>query len=137
VRAKGVEEYVEITQSALKKAKKNAEGLAKKAKKAEELKQREEQEKGAEAERLQKKLEESKKIVLEEDQSLPKAAKVCLLLYLSWESMSSCLDRPRSATYYRSAQNACMFLDGSIDYATRRELFLSIYVMVLDTSRLF
>ncbi|KIJ51411.1 hypothetical protein M422DRAFT_158290 [Sphaerobolus stellatus SS14] len=75
VRGKGADEYVEITQSALKKAKKGAEGLEKKAKKAGELKLREEQEKGAEAERLQKKLEESKKIVLEEDPSLPKATK--------------------------------------------------------------
>lgn len=76
VHAKDGDEYVEITQSALKKAKKNAEGLQKKAKKAEELRLREEQEKGAEAERLQKKLEESKKVVLKEDPSLPKATKV-------------------------------------------------------------
>lgn len=76
VRAKGNADYVEITKSALKKAKKNADGLFKKAKKVEELKQREEQEKGAEAERLQRKLEESKKIVLEEDTSLPKSTKV-------------------------------------------------------------
>jgi asparaginyl-tRNA synthetase len=68
--------YDEPTQSALKKAKKTAEGIAKKKKKAEELAEREAKEKGDERERKERLLEESKKIVLEEDASLPKAVKV-------------------------------------------------------------
>ena len=64
--------YEEPTQSALKKAKKMAEGLEKKRKKQDELAEREAKEN---AER-EKNLEESKKIVLTEDTSLPKASKV-------------------------------------------------------------
>jgi asparaginyl-tRNA synthetase len=65
-------EYEEPTQSALKKAKKGADGLEKKRKKAEEL---------AEAATLEREkrdrlLEESKKIELLEDASLPAASKV-------------------------------------------------------------
>ncbi|PCH35689.1 asparaginyl-tRNA synthetase [Wolfiporia cocos MD-104 SS10] len=67
--------YEEPTQSALKKAKKGADGLEKKRKKAEELAEREAKEKSEERERKQKLLEESKKIVLSEDSSLPKAIK--------------------------------------------------------------
>lgn len=73
-------EYDEPTQSALKKAKKNASGIEKKLKKQEELAEREAKEQGEERERKERQLEESKKIVLEEDASLPKAVKVCLLL---------------------------------------------------------
>jgi len=76
IRPKLDDEYAEISPSGLRKAKKNAEGLHKKAKKVEELKLKQEQEKGAEAERLQTKLEESKKIILSEDPELPKATKV-------------------------------------------------------------
>lgn len=68
--------YDEPTQSALKKAKKGAEGIAKKKKKAEELAERDAKEKGEERERKERLLEESKKIVLNEDASLPKATKV-------------------------------------------------------------
>ena len=68
--------YDEPTQSALKKAKKGADGIEKKKKKAEELAQREAKEKADARERKEKKLEESKKIVLQEDPSLPKATKV-------------------------------------------------------------
>lgn len=68
--------YEEPTQSALKKAKKGADGLEKKRKKAEELAAREASERAAERERREKVLEESKKIVLVEDASLPKAKKV-------------------------------------------------------------
>ncbi|KAF8525974.1 asparaginyl-tRNA synthetase [Hysterangium stoloniferum] len=75
MRSKEESDFVEITASALKKARKNADGLAKKAKKSEELKLREEQAKGAEAEKTQKKLEESKKIVLTEDSDLVKPVK--------------------------------------------------------------
>ena len=68
--------YEEPTQSALKKAKKGAEGLEKKRKKAEETAEREAKAKSEERERRQKLLEESKKIVLEEDPALPAAIKV-------------------------------------------------------------
>lgn len=61
------------TDSSLKKAKKNAEGLRKKAAKAAEIAEREARER-AEAD---KRLEESKKIVLVEDPSMPKPTKVC------------------------------------------------------------
>lgn len=72
VRNKEGTEYVEITASALKKAKKDADGLAKKAKKADEIKRKEEEKKANE----QKKLEESKKIIITEDPSLPKPTTV-------------------------------------------------------------
>ncbi|EMD33267.1 hypothetical protein CERSUDRAFT_87578 [Gelatoporia subvermispora B] len=68
-------EYEEPTQSALKKAKKGADGIEKKRKKAEELAERDAQQKKEERERREKVLEESKKIVLEEDSSLPAATK--------------------------------------------------------------
>ncbi|KAI0684836.1 asparaginyl-tRNA synthetase [Cytidiella melzeri] len=72
--------YEEPTQSALKKAKKGADGLEKKKKKAEELAERDAQLKAQERERKQKLIEESKKIVLEEDSSLPKAQKASMCL---------------------------------------------------------
>jgi asparaginyl-tRNA synthetase len=64
--------YEEPTQSSVKKAKKTAEGLEKKRKKADELERAENEEK----EKRQQVLEQSKKIVLVEDASLPKASKV-------------------------------------------------------------
>ncbi|OSC98435.1 asparaginyl-tRNA synthetase [Trametes coccinea BRFM310] len=67
--------YEEPTQSALKKAKKGADGIEKKRKKAQELAEREAKELAEARERKEKKLEESKKIVLEEDPSLPVAVK--------------------------------------------------------------
>ncbi|KAJ7072740.1 asparaginyl-tRNA synthetase [Mycena amicta] len=63
--------FEEPTQSSVKKAKKTAEGLEKKAKKAEEADRKEAEEK----EKRQLVLEQSKKIVLVEDASLPKATK--------------------------------------------------------------
>jgi asparaginyl-tRNA synthetase len=69
-------EYDEPTQSALKKARKNAEGLEKKRKKAEELAERAATAQSADREKREKALEDSKKIVLKEDESLPKATKV-------------------------------------------------------------
>ncbi|THV06175.1 asparaginyl-tRNA synthetase [Dendrothele bispora CBS 962.96] len=63
--------YDEPTQSSLKKAKKTAEGLEKKRKKQEEQAEREAEEKA----KREKILEASKKIVLAEDASLPKATK--------------------------------------------------------------
>ncbi|KAF9477897.1 asparaginyl-tRNA synthetase [Pholiota conissans] len=71
--------YDEPTQSALKKAKKNAGGIEKKKKKQEELAEREAKEKSEEKERREKLLEDSKKIVLVEDASLPKATKIANL----------------------------------------------------------
>lgn len=68
--------YEEPTQSALKKAKKGADGLEKKRKKTEELAEREAKEKKDERERREKLIEESKKTVLVEDENLPKAKKV-------------------------------------------------------------
>jgi asparaginyl-tRNA synthetase len=66
-------EYEEPTQSALKRAKKAADGLEKKRKKQEDVTSKEAKDKDERRERL---LEESKKIVLVEDASLPKATKV-------------------------------------------------------------
>ena len=69
-------QYDEPTQSSLKKAKKTADGIEKKKKKQEELAERHAKDKGEEIEKREKLLEESKKIILEEDISLPKATKV-------------------------------------------------------------
>lgn len=74
-------QYDEPTQSSLKKAKKTADGIEKKKKKQEELAERNAKEKGDENEKREKLLEESKKIVLEEDISLPKATKVSFVFY--------------------------------------------------------
>ncbi|EGO00670.1 hypothetical protein SERLA73DRAFT_178541 [Serpula lacrymans var. lacrymans S7.3] len=68
-------EYDAPTQSALKKAKKGAEGLEKKKKKAEEAAEREAGEEKEKREKREKLLEESKQIVLVEDEALPKATK--------------------------------------------------------------
>lgn len=76
IRKDATTDYDEATQSALKKAKKGADGIEKKKKKAEELSAREDSEKKAEREKKEKLLEESKKIVLEEDPALTKATKV-------------------------------------------------------------
>ncbi|TFY78478.1 hypothetical protein EWM64_g5536 [Hericium alpestre] len=75
IRKDSTAEYDEPTHSALKKAKKGADGLEKKRKKAEEQAEREAQAGDKEREHREKLLEESKKIVLKEDASLPKAAK--------------------------------------------------------------
>lgn len=70
--------YDDPTQSALKKAKKGADGLEKKKKKAEELAEKEAAAQGAEREKRDKLLEESKKIQLVEDTKLPKSTKVSI-----------------------------------------------------------
>ncbi|KAF7976433.1 hypothetical protein HWV62_6859 [Athelia sp. TMB] len=70
--------YEEPTQSALKKAKKGADGLEKKRKKAEELAAKDAAADTEEKERREKLLTESKKIVLKEDESLPKATRAKL-----------------------------------------------------------
>ncbi|PFH46861.1 hypothetical protein AMATHDRAFT_68894 [Amanita thiersii Skay4041] len=69
--AKG--EYTEPTQSAMKKAKKTAEGIEKKRKKAEEANEKGKAKDAEEKEKRERALEESKKIVLVEDASLPAA----------------------------------------------------------------
>jgi asparaginyl-tRNA synthetase len=69
-------EYDEPTQSALKKAKKGADGLEKKRRKAEEIAEREAQANNEEREKRERLLEESKKIQLVEDATLPAAVKV-------------------------------------------------------------
>ncbi|EIN06650.1 asparaginyl-tRNA synthetase [Punctularia strigosozonata HHB-11173 SS5] len=70
--------YDEPTKSALKKAKKDADGIEKKRKKAEELAARAAAAGKEETERRERLLEESKKIVLTEDTSLPQAARAKL-----------------------------------------------------------
>jgi hypothetical protein len=75
-------DYEEPTQSALKKAKKGADGLEKKRKKAEELAEREAQAQGEEREKRERLLEESKKIQLVEDASLPAAIQVRVVILL-------------------------------------------------------
>ena len=74
VRKDSSAEYEEPTQSALKKAKKGADGLEKKRKKAEELAEAA----ALEREKRDRLLEESKKIQLVEDATLPAAVKVHL-----------------------------------------------------------
>ena len=87
--------YEEPTQSALKKAKKGADGIEKKKKKAEELAEREAKEKKD----RQRVLEESKKAVLVEDETLEKAVRVGaqsrLCLLLTGAHFSVLCDRPR------------------------------------------
>ena len=130
--------YDEPTQSALKKAKKGADGIEKKKKKAEELAQREAKEKADARERKEKKLEESKKIVLQEDSSLPKATKVrtdnpcrlvCAIENPLW---GRC--RRRSPTLPPSAHNVSAHLDGYIGFGTRRRSFSSSSATVPATS---
>ena len=72
--------YEEPTQSALKKAKKGADGLEKKRKKAEEAATKEAQADREEKERRERLLADSKKIVLKEDETLPKATRVTFQL---------------------------------------------------------
>jgi asparaginyl-tRNA synthetase len=69
--------YDKPTDSSLKKAKKGADGLRKKAAKAAEIAERE----AKEREEADKRLEESKKIVLVEDETLPASTKVRGLAY--------------------------------------------------------
>ena len=56
VHSKPGNDYVDMSLSGLKKANKNAEGLSRKAGKAEPLRLKQEQEKGVEAERLHKQI---------------------------------------------------------------------------------
>lgn len=68
--------YGAPTPTALKKAKKDAEIRERKAKKAEEKGYKDQETKTLEKERVEKRLEESKIVVLQEDTTLPKASKV-------------------------------------------------------------
>lgn len=128
--------YEEPTQSSLKKAKKTAEGLEKKKKKQEELAGREAKEEGEAKEKRERLLEDSKKIKLEEDSSLPKAIKVRnLLLYLTTES-NIILSRksPTSPPYDRSG---FAYLDGSTACVARKSSYFWSYETVPAISRLF
>ena len=78
-------EYEEPTPSSLKKAKKNAQGIEKKKKKEEELAEREAKKQGEEKEKRENLLGESKKIVLEEDPTLPIATRVSIThIFFVW-----------------------------------------------------
>ncbi|EJD35275.1 asparaginyl-tRNA synthetase [Auricularia subglabra TFB-10046 SS5] len=79
VRKAAGEEYVEITQSALKKAVKDAQGIEKKKKRAAELAARDAEQQAAAKERREKELSEARKVVLTEDPQLPQAVKSKIL----------------------------------------------------------
>lgn len=83
IRKSSSSEYEEPTPSSIKKAKKNAQGIEKKKKKEEEQAERDAKKQVEETEKREKLLSESKKIILEEDPSLPKATKVCSDLFYS------------------------------------------------------
>lgn len=68
--------YEEPTQSSLKKAQKGADGIEKKKKKAEELATKDAQADTEKKQRREKLIEESKSIVVKEDEALPKATRV-------------------------------------------------------------
>lgn len=129
--------YDEPTQSSLKKAKKTADGLEKKKKKAEELAAKEAKDKAEQKEKKEKLLEESKKIVLEEDQSLPKATRV-QNGFLILNVILILFDiRPRFLSLLIYVVNVCECLDGYIVDVTRAVSSLSSSVMVLVTCRLY
>lgn len=78
IRKTPADEYAPISGAALKRAKKGLEALKEKAKKADTAAAKAEQDRLRE----EKKLEESKKIVLTEDTSLSPATKVSIIWYL-------------------------------------------------------
>ena len=129
--------YEEPTQSALKKAKKGADGIEKKRKKAEELAEREAKEKAEARERKEKKLEESKKIVLQEDPALPAAVKVRTTSLSPLTRQAYPPHSQRSATSLHSGQNESGQPDGSTVSATRRRSSSSSFEMALATSSAF
>lgn len=129
VRKKADEEYVALGTSALKKAKKAVEIAEKKANKAKEAEANDRDK----AEKDAKRLEESKKIVLEEDASLPKATKVCLhpyprhpltrpprILVRVFANVSLEHHRARSKASMPSDRNAFASQAGSIVSASKR-----------------
>jgi hypothetical protein len=109
-RKKEDEEWAQIGISALKKARKGAEGIEKKRKKAQE----------AEAKAADKAAEQdkAKSIVLVEDESLPKAVKVRSLPYLGWH-IFTIFDRRRSSIWSSTEVNESESLDGFTDYVLR------------------
>ena len=115
--------YDEPTQTALKKAKKTADGIEKK-KKQEELAERNAKDKGEEVEKREKLLEESKKIILEEDVSLPTAKKVSPFFFFSLFSfLTEIFFFFRSRKSYILmiyGQNEFVYSDGSIVYANKK-----------------
>lgn len=131
IRKDATTQYDEPTQSSLKKAKKTADGLEKKRKKAEELADKEAKEKAALKEKREKLLEESKKIVLEEDQALPKATRVHDLIPYKWIHDSILDFRPKFPNLLPSVVSVCAFLDGYIVCVIKRVSSSSFYVMVL------
>ena len=136
--------YDEPTQSALKKAKKGADGIEKKRKKAEELAEREAKEQAAAREKKEKKLEESKKIVLAQDPSLPTAIKVrspapstLARELIPPAAIASHRHSRRSEVSLLSGQSAFAHLDGFIGCAIRKRSFSSSSGMALATSNVF
>ncbi|KAL9712192.1 asparagine--tRNA ligase [Leucoagaricus gongylophorus] len=75
IRKGSTDEYQIPTQSALKKARKTADGLEKQKKKAGEVAAKEAQKSAEDKEKKEKLLEESRKVILEEDRTLPKASR--------------------------------------------------------------
>lgn len=126
--------YEEPTQSSLKKAKKTAEGIEKKRKKQEELAERDAKEKGEERERKEKILEESKKIVLVEDSTLPKATKVRKNLQ-SVAAMLRIYPRRKLLISPNCDRNESEFVDGCIACVNRRTLSSLFFVMARVTFR--
>ena len=129
--------YEEPTQSALKKAKKGADGLEKKRKKAEELAEREAKHQREERERREKQIEESKKIVLTEDASLPKAKKVWFIASRRCAHSSHLHTRLSLANFLLCEASVSAFLVGYIVSVIRKVSCLSSFAMVLDTSNVF
>ena len=73
-------QWAEITQSALKKATRDAQGIKKKREKAEQLALKNASEDAAKRERQAKRIEESKQVTLTEDSTLPTAIKVWFVI---------------------------------------------------------
>jgi hypothetical protein len=137
IRKDATAEYDEPTQSALKKAKKGADGIEKKRKKAQELAEREAGEKSAERERREKALEESKKIVLTEDVSLPKSTKVRCKQYHSCTNVLNLSISLRSSPWPLSEPSVSRLVAGCTDFDSKKILSSSSYVMELATSKPF
>jgi hypothetical protein len=127
-------EYDEPTQSALKKARKNADGLEKKRKKAEELAERASSAQNADRERKEKALEESRKIVLTEDEDLPKATTVRAFVTLPWMQLTVRACRRSYLRLNPSAASVSVYADGSTAFAIRRASCSSFSVMAPGTS---
>ena len=131
-------DYEEPTQSALKKAKKGADGLEKKRRKAEELAEREARAQGEEREKRERLIEESKKIQLVEDATLPTAVKVRAMTLVRRDlliDIDSTIHRQRSRTSNLCAKSASVFLVGCTAYALRRISYLLSSETAPDTCK--